>query len=67
MGWFCADEFVAHVASNEQKSASAQTIAICVLAAVAVGYIAIKLIGKLHRQTTERVPELVVQAATLPA
>lgn len=67
MGWFSADEIVAPVTNNEQNSVSAQTIAICILAAVAVGYIAVKLIGKLHRQSTERVAERVVRVATLPA
>lgn len=69
MGWFSADEIVAPVSNSENKNENhtAQTVALCVLAAVAVGYIAVKILAKLHRQQTERVAERAARLATLPA
>lgn len=63
MGWFSADEIVAPAAANNANGqhSTPQTIALCVLAAAAVGYIAIKLLTKLHRQHTERVAERVAR------
>lgn len=61
MGWFSADEIVApapvvNIGKSEGHHA-AQTIALCVLSAVAVGYVVLKGLLKLHRQHTERVAE----------
>lgn len=66
MGWFSADEIVAPV-SNSDKSEhhTAQTVALCVLAAVAVGYLLVRLIAKIHRQQTERVAERAARMANL--
>lgn len=58
MRWFSADEIVAPVASGtsaNEHNDTTKTIAICVLAALAVGYVATKLVTKLHRQHIERV------------
>lgn len=59
MGWFSADEIVAAPtigSENVQKNAP-QTVAICVIAIVAVGYVLIKGFVKLHRHHTERCAE----------
>lgn len=66
MGWFSADEIVQN-SSSDNGHDTAQTIAICALAAVAVAYGLFKLIGRVHRQQTERVAERAVRMATLPA
>lgn len=61
MGWFSADEIVAPaVVSNAESHHTAQTVALCVLATVAVGYIVVKSLMKCHRQQTERVAERTV-------
>lgn len=68
MGWFSADEIVAPVAAGTTPSeshATAQTVALCVLAAVAVGYIAVKMLSKLHRQHIERVAARTVRMNNL--
>lgn len=66
MGWFSADEIVAPVTNNSSEDhITAQTVALCVLAAVAVGYLAAKIIAKVHRQQTERVAARTVQLATI--
>lgn len=58
MGWFSADEIVAApAASSEHTSNAAQTIGICVLAAVVTGYVLVRVLVKLNRQHTERVAE----------
>lgn len=61
MGWFSADEIVAPapIVSSEKSEGhhSAQTIALCILSAVAVGYVLLKGLLKLHRQHTEQVAE----------
>lgn len=67
MGWFSADEIVAPVAVGAAQSethTTAQTVSLCVLAAVAVGYIATKMLTKLHRQHIERVTARTVRLAT---
>lgn len=71
MGWFSADEVIAPVVSSAvtetpNHHTSAQTIALCVLAAVAVGYVLLRTIAKIHRQQTERVAARTVQLANLP-
>ncbi|XP_058827894.1 rho GTPase-activating protein gacV-like [Topomyia yanbarensis] len=57
MGWFSADEIVAPAVSSTTNSTNssitAQTVALCTVAVVAVGYIAVKLLVKLHQQQTE--------------
>lgn len=67
MGWFSADEILTPIAnaSNNEQSTDAQTIALCVLAAVAVGYIATKLLTKLHRQHIERVADRTIRLNNL--
>lgn len=70
MGWFSADEIVAPISNSdasEEKSHSVQAVAICIFTAVAVGYIVVKGLIKLHRQQTERLAERAVRLATLPA
>lgn len=59
MGWFSADEIVAPAATSNISEGhhTAQVIAICVIAAVAVGYLLLKGIAKVNRQHTERVAE----------
>ncbi|XP_055528092.1 probable serine/threonine-protein kinase DDB_G0282963 [Wyeomyia smithii] len=56
MGWFSADEIIAPVTNtnSSERNETAIAVAACVLAAVAVSYIAVKLLAKLHRQQTER-------------
>lgn len=46
MGWFSVAPVVAN--TDCKSDSSAQTIALCVLAAVAVGYVAIRAIARLH-------------------
>lgn len=69
MGWFSADEIVAPTitASAPNGHHVAQTIALCVMAGVAVGYILAKSIIRCHRQQTERAAERTARLATLPA
>lgn len=57
MGWFSAYEIVAPVSVQSEGHSTAQTIALCILAAVAVGYIIVKGNSKVNRQHTERVAE----------
>lgn len=57
MGWFSAAEIVAPTASSENSGVTTQTVAICVLAGVAVSYLFGKAIAKLHRQHTEKIAE----------
>lgn len=59
MGWFSADEIVAPVANSDKSNSdhTTQAVALCILAAVAVGYLACKVLAKVHRQHTERVAE----------
>lgn len=66
MGWFSADEIVAPVSTTADSGGTAKTVALCVLAAVAVGYIAFKAIASLHRQQTERVAARTARLTTLP-
>lgn len=43
MGWFSADEVITTAANNNsEKHSTAQTVALCILAAVAIGYVVIK-------------------------
>lgn len=66
MGWFSADEVVAPVInSKSEQNHTAQTVAICVIAALAVSYIAVKFISKLLRQQTERVASRTFQMNNL--
>lgn len=55
MGWFSADETIALNAND--GGSTGQTVALGVLATVAVAYVVIRTILKLHRQHTERVAE----------
>lgn len=59
MGWFSADEIVAPAVqtSNAESNHTAQTVAVCVLAGLAVAYAVFRTVTKLHRQHTERVAE----------
>lgn len=60
MGWFSADEIVVPTNSGDSKYESnhtAQTVALCVLAVVAVGYLTVRALVKIQRQHTERVAE----------
>ena len=66
MGWFSADEIVAPAVNSANTSAtSTQTIALCILAAVALVYVAAKVFLKLHRQQTEQVATRAVRLSTL--
>lgn len=72
MGWFSADEIVVPTSSvtsapSNSGHLTAQTVALCVLAGVAVGYLLVKAVTKCHRQQTERVAERVSRLANLPA
>lgn len=67
MGWFSADEIVAPTSSSvEGGHHTAQTVALCVLAAVAVGCLLVKSIAKIQRQHTERVAEQTARRVALP-
>lgn len=69
MGWFSADEIVAPASSSASDSGNShttQTVALCILAGVALAYVGVKLLVKLHRQHTERVAERAARRATLP-
>lgn len=62
MGWFSADEIVAPTTSSSEKTDNtAQTVSLCILAGVAVGYLLFKAVMKLHRQQTERAAERVAR------
>lgn len=63
MGWFSADEIVAApaTAANYEGHFTAQSIALCVLAAVTTGYVAVKVLARLHRHNTERLAERVAR------
>lgn len=68
MGWFSADEIVAPAAVTTTESHhTAQTVALCLMAGVAVGYLLVKSLMKCHRQQTERVAERTARLANLPA
>ena len=69
MGWFSADEIVAPVvnsATTTDGNHTAQTVALCVLASVAVGYLLVKGLVKIQRQHTERVAERTARRVSLP-
>lgn len=67
MGWFSADEIVAPaVLSNAEGHHTAQAVALCILAGVAVGYLLVKAVSKCHRRETERVAERATRLANLP-
>lgn len=59
MGWFSADEIIAPTTNSNtiESNQAAQTVALCIIAAVAVGYVLLRGIVKLQRQHTERVAE----------
>lgn len=57
MGWFSADEVVTPVINNVNDHHATQTVALCVLAGVALGYVMLRGLMKIHRQHTERVAE----------
>lgn len=59
MGWFSADEIVAApaAASASEGHYTAQSVSPCILATVAVGYVVLRGLAKIHRQLTERVAE----------
>lgn len=59
MGWFSADEIVAApaTASVSEGHHTAQMVSLCVFAVVAVGYVLLRALAKIHRQHTERVAE----------
>lgn len=64
MGWFSADEIVAPATANiENSNNNAQTIALCVLEAVATGYVLLKALLKAHRNHTVRVAERAARVA----
>lgn len=55
MGWFSADEVIASSSNNNsEQHMTAQTVALCILAAVALGYGALRLFSKYNRNQTER-------------
>lgn len=69
MGWFSADEIVAPASSTsttQERNHTAQTVALCVLAALACAYAMIKMFWKWHRQQTERVTQRAMSMANLP-
>lgn len=59
MGWFSSEDIIAPVVSSNVNEGhqTAQSVSLCVIAAIAAGYIVIKSIIKLHRNHTERVAE----------
>lgn len=56
MGWFSADEVISTSSNSSigEKHMTAQTVALCILAAVALGYGAIKLFSNFDKINTER-------------
>lgn len=66
MGWFNNEEVVTtNTAACPQENHQAQTIALCIIAAVAVGYVLLKSVAKIHRGQTERVAERVARTANV--
>lgn len=56
MGWFSADEVIASSSNNNgEQHMTAQTVALCILAAVALGYGVLKLFSNYNKSHTERV------------
>lgn len=56
MGWFSADEVISTSANSSvgEQHMTAQTVALCILAAVALGYGALKLFSSYNKNNTER-------------
>lgn len=56
MGWFSADEVIGSSSnSTSEQHMSAQTVALCILSAVALGYGVLKLFTNYNKNQTERV------------
>lgn len=67
MGWFSADEVIAPTISNApEKSDTVQTVALCILAAVAACYVGVKVLLKLHKHHTERLAERAARRVVVP-
>lgn len=65
MGWFSNEEVITtnNAVCPQENHHHAQTIALCALAVVAVGYVLIKSLVKLHSSHTIRVAERVTRSA----
>lgn len=64
MGWFTNEEVITtNSVECPNQQHGAQSVALCVLAAVAVGYVLVKTLLKLHRDHTVRVAERVARVA----